>query len=292
MKPVAAAAIAAVALAAPPAPAQQVVVPLGSNGYYIADVGPRPLAAPRPRARDETAYLIKILAEMPPLPRTEKVIRLQEQIVAELEKVDKLGMFDLFDAGRKQSNARLRRLIVELGFERGVVATQAPQEPQAPQAPQKNTVPSSSPGAGKSIKAGFRDLKWGDPLPMTGGMTRVGQEGSVTYYSRDGDKLAIGKAEITSISYGFFRNQLCGVVVYVTKPEHSDNLLKVLNATWGEGHLSDSQAKVWLWSNGDTYVIYSIDEQKSTATLDIYSHSLNDEIEKADKVPAAGVPGL
>jgi hypothetical protein len=177
-------------------------------------------------------------------------------------------------------------LIVELGFERGTVAA------QATQAPQKNTGPSSGPGTGKSIKAGFRDLKWGDPLPMTGGMTRVGQSGSVTYYSRDGDKLAIGKAEITSISYGFFRNQLCGVVVYLTKPGHSDNLLEVLNSSWGGG-LFDAKQKSWFWSSGDTIARYAINESKSTAQLDIYSNSFLDEIEKVDKVPAAtGAPGL
>ena len=57
-------------------------------------------------------------------------------------------------------------------------------------------------------QTGFRDIKWGTEISALTGMEKVEQEKSsnndLVWYTRKGDTLAIGKARLKDIFYGFW----------------------------------------------------------------------------------------
>ena len=97
-----------------------------------------------------------------------------------------------------------------------------------------------------SFKPGFRDLRWGDPIPSD--MVVLSSEDQITKASRPSDKLQIGTTELTKIIYKFYQDRLA--IVELEAPGTYDiynDLFRVLTAAFGEtiGDLNSHSYNFW-----------------------------------------------
>jgi hypothetical protein len=62
----------------------------------------------------------------------------------------------------------------------------------------------------------FRGIKWGtniSELPEINTSALVEDEGGLKSYARKNDKMKIGDADIDQISYNFYKNRFCGILI-------------------------------------------------------------------------------
>lgn len=62
-------------------------------------------------------------------------------------------------------------------------------------------------------KNGFRDLTFGAAIEGIEGMKLIEDGGANKYYSRSEDELSLGGAELTGITYGFYKGKLASVIL-------------------------------------------------------------------------------
>ena len=134
------------------------------------------------------------------------------------------------------------------------------------------------------LKAGFRDMTWGQSLVQ--GMTRDHEENSTTVYDRATDKLSIGSAALSTIKYAFFKGRFYGVKI-TTKPGEADALLAVLRESWGNGTQDNPYLKKWVWWEGDTAAGYAINEFTHVGEMNIFNRKTLHEVQAADAALAA-----
>ncbi len=82
---------------------------------------------------------------------------------------------------------------------------------------------------------GFRGIKWGTKITRLSGMELVRTEGAEKYYVRPEDKLKIGKADIESITYGFYRDDFFKVIIRVKGLMNYLDLKQTLTGVYGDG---------------------------------------------------------
>ena len=135
--------------------------------------------------------------------------------------------------------------------------TAAPAPAVAPPAlAPRSPVPATTTAVTK-IKAGFRDLAWGDAMPS--GMvpaTGLGAEAedSRNVFERPTDKLEIAGEKVNRIYYYFLEGRLRVVVVLLSEKVYP-SLAAFLNKEWGEPSRSGpgpSKALVWSSTDGAT----------------------------------------
>ncbi|MBW2309386.1 MAG: hypothetical protein JRG73_20905, partial [Deltaproteobacteria bacterium] len=80
---------------------------------------------------------------------------------------------------------------------------------------------------------GFRGLKWGTNIADAPGMVLVEDSGDNKFYQREGEKLAIGDAQLTEINYGFYKGRFDGVTVEVKDYLNWTVLRDVVFASYG-----------------------------------------------------------
>jgi len=139
-------------------------------------------------------------------------------------------------------------------------------------------------------KLGFRGIKWGTKFAhVKNKMTFVGTEMGMKGYIRKGEKLSIGDCELKSITYLFYKDRLCGVMVYV-KRENFDDLKNVVFFKFGEGKQENQFMEEWTWKNGNIATLLSKemigDSIFSTNYFPIWERCFKDRDTRAKKAAA------
>lgn len=118
---------------------------------------------------------------------------------------------------------------------------------------------------------GFRGLKWGDP-PGEDMVNEWSINPDFVWYRRAGDKMKIGRANLLSIHYAFYKGQFFFVEITVgidpTETSHYDYLKDVLILKFGQGNPEGRQGIRW---DGETTIIVL---QSLSGTLSIYSRKI------------------
>lgn len=83
------------------------------------------------------------------------------------------------------------------------------------------------------IQSGISQYKWGDSASMYAGLSKLGEKGEVSYYSKPGEKYTIGNVSIERVIYGFYRDQLFGVYLNIESIEVYDKLLSHMKSLYG-----------------------------------------------------------
>lgn len=110
-----------------------------------------------------------------------------------------------------------------------------PSSSETPARSQKPSSASKAPAATRllprhsAIKAGFRDLNWGDPPTSDMTPSDTGEQGQ---FVRKSDTLKIGSDPVKRIVYGFKRNRFTGIWVFLGLPR-AHEVLGFLTKTWG-----------------------------------------------------------
>lgn len=102
---------------------------------------------------------------------------------------------------------------------------------------------------------GFRDLPWGSELSDIAGMAEIetgtGLAGVVEYI-RPNDVLRIGEAELTSIIYSFWHDQLYTVTIWTQNYSNYEALRSAAFERFGEGSRRNESIERYIWSDRPT----------------------------------------
>ena len=145
---------------------------------------------------------------------------------------------------------------------------------------------------------GFRGLKWGDP-PGEDMVNRRSINPDFVWYRRAGDKMEIGRAELISLHYAFYKGQffLAEIIVKASPVEitHYDYLKDVLILKFGRGNQVGEQIIRWGGLiNGETTVIVLENWGGLSGKLTIYSRKiyLQKQDDERDEVREGAEQGL
>ena len=128
-------------------------------------------------------------------------------------------------------------------------------------------------GASGGLKAGFRDMKWGDqPHPDMEVLDDVGEE---KFCRLQADDLTWNGAPLDKIVYQYWGNRFSDAYVEIP-PESADRVLKDLNDGWGRPAQPNKFIQDFIWRNKGigpeaTEAIFSRNPNTRAATLVISS---------------------
>ena len=138
---------------------------------------------------------------------------------------------------------------------------------------------------------GFRDIKWGTDISTLKDMEKVEQDrspkGDLAWYTRKGDTLAIGKANLENIFYSFWMGNFESVWIDFKGDENFETLKKELFEQFGKVLESEELMKkmdrragrepstikhaeefyAWWGKNTEMTLSYSKDRHKGTLTI-------------------------
>jgi hypothetical protein len=120
---------------------------------------------------------------------------------------------------------------------------------------------------------GFRGIKWGAKISTLSGMEHGGtsqMSGGIKYYIRKNDELKIGAAKLKLITYGFWQDKLCIVIVSTNDLVNWSALKDAVFQKFGEGCQENEYIEKYAWygeKTGMTLEYNEISEQGSFIML-------------------------
>ena len=137
----------------------------------------------------------------------------------------------------------------------------------------------------RSEPDGFRGIRWGTEISALGDMEKVEQEESsnndLVWYKRKGDKLAIGKASLKGIFYGFWMGNFESVWIDFEGDDNFESLKKELFEQFGK--VRESVKEFYAWGGKDTEMSLSYSRDRRNGILSIDSIKFSEERRAYDK---------
>ncbi|MBC8084112.1 MAG: hypothetical protein H7Z21_12960 [Hymenobacter sp.] len=125
-------------------------------------------------------------------------------------------------------------------------------------------------------KNGFRDAVFGASVETLPGATPLGQgEGDTQCYSRATDELKIGDAQLSDISYCYYKGRLYSVTLATAGAANSRALRDALEAAYGRTGQSDRYTLARDWSGRVVGLSYAENPISRDATATMYSKALS-----------------
>ena len=200
---------------------------------------------------------------------------LRSTVKNQAEQIDKL----------KSENARLAEQVKRLE-ELSAKAGKATSQPAA--------APTTVPAARTKVLdkwSGFRDLKWGTKIADVPGMILVKDSGDSKRYRREGDKLAIGEAELKEIDYVFYKGRFYCLWIESVGYSNWKALKDAVFATYGKGDQPNEFIEKYYWFNReDVGMSLDYNEFAKRTIICMFYNPIRDE-EKADQAKKAKEAG-
>jgi hypothetical protein len=144
--------------------------------------------------------------------------------------------------------------------------------------------PASGPAVKKPLPNGFHGLAWRSRVAPGMKLKKDVSTGDNAAYTRPNDSRKLHGASLESITYGYFKGELCSVTVQ-TDVGQAAKLLKALTAEWGEP--TKAAANVYVWKDeSETLVFFrgtDLDGPSSNAELYLVCKPLVEDANKADR---------
>ena len=152
--------------------------------------------------------------------------------------------------------------------------------------------PASPTGSPQDKWSGFRGLKWGTNIADAPGMVLIEDHPDAKYYRREGEKLAIGAAQLTEVTYGFYKGRFHYVSIQAEGFSAWVALRDAVFATYGKGYQPNQFIERWCWGvvfpQGVKDVSMGIQYSEITKKTRLHmSYVPIDAEEKADKAERA-----
>jgi len=143
----------------------------------------------------------------------------------------------------------------------------------------------SRPACGaKPLPDGFHGLKWRSGVAPGMKLKKDVSAGDNAAYTRPNDSKKSHGAALESVTYGYYKGELCSATVQ-TDPGQGAKLLKALTAEWGEPE--KAAANVFVWKDTtETMVIFrgtDLEGPASSAEVYIVCKPLVEEANKAER---------
>ncbi len=127
----------------------------------------------------------------------------------------------------------------------------------------------------------FRQVAFGAAPPA--GMKLLERDGDLKFYGRAGDRLRFGKARLSQVIYGFYKDQFFVAILKTADQRDSRALLDEFNDRYGTPSRANSQDQRFAWAGTVNSASFSEDPTTHTAKGAV----LNNAIEIAHDTAAA-----
>ena len=143
------------------------------------------------------------------------------------------------------------------------------------------TQKSTTPFKPNSEPDGFAGIKWGTEFSeVKSDMIESRSIANPTepdvkikiYYTRKGDNLKMGEAQLDKMEYGFFRGKFADAQITITGPENFNHLKKFLFEKYGA--VEKSTQGLYSWNGPVTRIAMRYDESTKTSLLTISSTTI------------------
>ena len=131
---------------------------------------------------------------------------------------------------------------------------------------------------------GFASLKWGASFPeVKSDMVESRSDGgpnapdvkTTIYYTKKGDNLRMGEAQLDKIEYGFWKGKFAKVQIDASGLQNFDYLKRVLFEKYGA--VDKSVQGAYAWDGSLTQIVLRYDEATKTSSLTILSTKLSNQ---------------
>jgi hypothetical protein len=141
---------------------------------------------------------------------------------------------------------------------------------------------------------GFRNIKWGTNISELSGMSVVETHPDLKFYSKDGDKMAIGNASLDEIVYGFYKDQFSNVLIYFHSLSAFLALKDALFEQYGSGSQPNQFMERYYWMDligGTTTITLDFSKVSDKGTLSFQSKKLLKKQQADEKQKAKAAKG-
>lgn len=118
----------------------------------------------------------------------------------------------------------------------------------------------------KDSPDGFRGIKWGEPPSALGASKLTEEAYGVQIYVRHDDKLKIGNANLTEISYIFNEKKFVGTIIASKGSDNNRALKNALMLRYGMDFHETPQGEV-VWFDVNAMVVYQYIPEDDTASV-------------------------
>lgn len=143
----------------------------------------------------------------------------------------------------------------------------------------------------KNEPDGFRGIKWGMDISELQGMTHVRTDpsyGGVEFYTRKGDELRIGDAQLDNIEYAFWKGKFASVWIYSIGYANWLDLHDATIAHFGEGYKPHRYIEQYLWYGASTMILLQYNQTSREGTLSIFSRTIIKQQKEYDEETSPG----
>jgi hypothetical protein len=143
---------------------------------------------------------------------------------------------------------------------------------------------SRSASAAAPLPDGFHGLKWRSPVAPGMKLKKDVSTGDNAAYSRPNDGKKLHGAALESVTYGYYKGQLCSVTVQ-TDAGQGAKLLKALTAEWGDPEKAAANVFVWKDASETMVILRGTDLEGSSSRAEVYivCKPLVEEANKAER---------
>ena len=129
----------------------------------------------------------------------------------------------------------------------------------------------------KNEPDGFGGIKWGTDISTLSGMKCAINplDSNINSCRKKKDKLQIGGAKLSIISYEFYKDKFSSVTIFTEGPVNFNAIKDVFFMKFGSGKQENEYIKRWYWTGDITNIVLDYNEPSQSGTLYIFSQKIN-----------------
>lgn len=135
-------------------------------------------------------------------------------------------------------------------------------------------------------KYGFRDAHFEADTSDFKDLVLQAKDKDTRMYLRSGDKLMVGDAQLSGITYFFYRGKLSYITIEAKGYTNSRALLGALNAQYGPGEKRNPYVDKYWWSTKRVVATYTESSATSDALVMMSSKPMNQQERQGDAAAA------
>jgi hypothetical protein len=142
----------------------------------------------------------------------------------------------------------------------------------------------------KNEPTGFRGIEWGAPIEKFKDELVPGQTPApgIAFYQRKADKMAIGEAELSRITYIFYKGLFQQAMIRTAEGiQHHRALREAFVAQFGPGDQPNRYIERWFWSGSQAMILLNC-SRGAYCTASLMSRQLYEQEQRDKKAAAEG----
>ncbi len=130
------------------------------------------------------------------------------------------------------------------------------------------------------LQKGILQYKWSDSASRYNGLSKLGDKGEVSYYSKPGEIYTIGEVSVDKVIYGFYRDQLFGVYLNIDSIEVYDKLFLHMKSQYGLPVYKTTldNRLVYKWKQQDVAIKLKMNKPARKMKLAFYYRPLSSKL--------------